>query len=168
MIWHVELPCLLNLFTHILSNINYYQNEKMESFCRGQPLAWHSKVVHHGPGCVKASLLDEDVLDCSYDNMSPDPSSGRDMSDAPQSKMLMCDKKRCKTCVHIVVSDTFTSNVSGRVYNVHSKNSILDCASSNVIYLISCNRCGVQYVRLNNHCNGLKQLCNLYLYNQFN
>ena len=44
-------------------------------------------------------------------------------------------------------------------------------------YLISCGKCGLQYVgktsqtlrsRLNNHRNRLKQLCDLYLYNHFN
>ena len=137
----------------------------MESSCRGQPLAWHTKVAHHGPGCIKAGLSDEEVLGCCYDDMSPNPLSGRDMSDAPQCRVVTCDSKQCKTCVHIVVSDTFTSNVSGRVYNVTGNNSFLDRANSNVIYLISCKKCRVQYVgktsqtlrsRLNNHRNRLK------------
>ena len=71
------------------------------------------KVVHHGPRYIKTGLLDGEVLDCCYDDMSPNPLSGRDMSDALRSKVVTCDNKGCKTCVHIVVSDTFTSNVSG-------------------------------------------------------
>ena len=53
----------------------------------------------------------------------------------------------------------------------------MDCGSRNVIYLITCAKCGIQYVgktsqtlrcRVNNHHNRLKQLCDLYLYNHFN
>ena len=49
----------------------------------------------------------------------------------------------------------------------------MDCSSINVIYQITCTKCGIQYVgktsqtlrsRMNNHCNRLKQLGNFYLY----
>ena len=51
----------------------------------------------------------------------------------------------------------FTSNVTGKTYDIHYN---LDCNSSNVVYLISCKSCGKQYVestttkfrlRFNNH-----------------
>ena len=85
--------------------------------------------------------------------------------------------KRCKTCFHIVEGDSFTSNITNVKYNVVSPNSDMDCSTRNVIYLITCRKCGVQYVgktsqtlrcRLNNHHNRLKQLCDIYLYNHFN
>ena len=53
----------------------------------------------------------------------------------------------------------------------------MDCSSKNVIYLIPCRQCGIQYVgktsqtlrsRMNNHRNRLKQLGNFYLHNHFN
>ena len=52
----------------------------------------------------------------------------------------------------------------------------MDCTSKNVVYLITCKKCGIQYVgetsqklrsRLNNHRNSLKKLNNLYLYHHF-
>ena len=52
----------------------------------------------------------------------------------------------------------------------------MNCGTKSVIYLISCKKCGVQYVgetshtlrcRFNNHRNRLKQLCGLYLYHHF-
>ena len=52
----------------------------------------------------------------------------------------------------------------------------MDCATENVVYLISCRKCGVQYVgetsqklrsRFNNHRSRLRSLSNLYLYNHF-
>ena len=53
----------------------------------------------------------------------------------------------------------------------------MNCATENVVYFISCEKCGVQYVgetsqkmcsRFNNHWNRLKSMANLYLYNHFN
>ena len=53
----------------------------------------------------------------------------------------------------------------------------MDCSTKNVIYLIPCKKCGVQYVgksnqtlrtRFNNHCARLKQMCDIFLYNHFN
>ena len=64
------------------------------------------------------------------------------------------------TCKHLVLGSTFSSNLN-----------------KNVIYLITCRQCGIQYVgktsqtlrsRMNNHGNRLKQLYNFYLYNHFN
>ena len=52
----------------------------------------------------------------------------------------------------------------------------MDCGTRNVIYLISCRKCGIQYIgktgqslrsRFNNHRNRLKHTCTLYLYNHF-
>ena len=41
----------------------------MESFSRGQPLAWHTKVVHNDPGCLKTGSMGVEELDCSNDEM---------------------------------------------------------------------------------------------------
>ena len=63
-----------------------------------------------------------------------------------------------------------------RSYDVVSPNLSMDCISDNVVYLITCKKCGVQYVgetsqklrsRFNNHRNRLKKLTNLYLYHHF-
>ena len=49
----------------------------------------------------------------------------------------------------------------------------MNCGTKNVIYLISCRKCAVQYVgetlrcRFNNHRSRLKQLCVLCLYHHF-
>ena len=71
-------------------------------------------------------------------------------------------------CNHLVEGNTFTSNVTGRTYDVSSPGMCMNCGTKSVIYLISCKKCGVQYVgetsqtlkcRFNNHRNRLKQLC---------
>ena len=53
----------------------------------------------------------------------------------------------------------------------------MNCATENIIHLISCKKCGIQYIgetsqklrnRMNNHRNRLRNLTNLYLYQHFN
>ena len=74
------------------------------------------------------------------------------------------------------VGSTFSSNVTGKSYNVRCNGKNMNCGTTNVIYLISCRKCPVQYVgetsqtlrcRFNNHRSRLKQLCGLYLYHNF-
>ena len=107
-------------------------------------------------------------------------SQGRDLTDDTQTggmcECVCCGSSKCKTCDHFVEGNVFTSNVTGRTYNVLCRNGSMNCATKNVIYLISCRKCGVQYVgetsqplrsRFNNHRNRIKQLCQLYLYHHF-
>ena len=58
--------------------------------------------------------------------------------------VLCCGSKRCKTCDHIFVRSTFTSNVTGKSYNVRCTGKSMNCGTKNVIYLISCRKCAVQ------------------------
>lgn len=91
----------------------------MESSSRGQPPAWHTKVVHHEPGCLKAGSTGLGGLDCGNDVMSSKPQRGRDMTDALQSNLVnTCGSIRCKTCSHMVVGNSFSSYITGYSYNV--------------------------------------------------
>ena len=96
------------------------------------------------------------------------------MADVQQSTVTKCGSDRCKTCNHLVEGNSFTSNITKVNYNVVSPDDDIDCGTSNVVYLVSCNRCGVQYIgktsqtlrsRFNNHRNRLKHLCDLYHFN---
>ena len=107
--------------------------------------------------------------------MSSKPSLGRDVTDDTQSVCVSkCGSSKCKACVHIMEGSCFTSNTKSCTYSVMSpvNGSVLNCCNRNIIYLISCSKCRVQYVgktsqtlhsRLNNHRNRLKQMLNLYL-----
>ena len=177
MLGHCTL--ILTLFLSILRSSFFLSlaAEIMASFNRGQPPARQTKVVHHGFGCIKAGSTGLGS-DCRNDDISLKPSvEGRGMADAQQSNVTKCGSDRCKTCNHLVEGNSFTSNLTKVNYNVVSPNDDMDCGTSNVVYLISCNRCGVQYIgktsqtlrsRFNNHRNRLKHLCDLYLYNHFN
>ena len=58
-----------------------------------------------------------------------------------------CGASRCKTCSMLVNSYEYSSNVTNRTYKVlnHSKEN-LSCKSQNIIYLLACKNCNMQYV----------------------
>ena len=54
-----------------------------------------------------------------------------------------CGKSRCQVCNVMSNSEHFHSNVDSREYRI---NHSFNCDSSNVVYLLECTVCGVQYV----------------------
>jgi len=54
-----------------------------------------------------------------------------------------CDKPRCHTCPFVTSDDCYRSFTTGQLYPI---NLPVDCSSKNVIYLIQCTDCGIQYV----------------------
>lgn len=54
-----------------------------------------------------------------------------------------CQKSRCKTCSQVKTTSEFKSHSTGKTFQI---NQVLNCESHNVIYLISCNKCNLQYV----------------------
>ena len=81
------------------------------------------------------------------------------------------------TCMNLVLGSSFSSNLTNKNYIIVSPNDTMNCSSKNIFYLITCRKCGIQYVgktsrtlrsRMNNHRNRLKQLANFYLYNHLN
>ena len=74
-----------------------------------------------------------------------------------------CEDRRCRICkLHMETGTEFRSKTTGQSYSI---NYNLNCNSSNVIYLLSCKKCGLQYVgstktkfrlRFNNHKSRLR------------
>ena len=78
-------------------------------------------------------------------------------------RMFKCGKNRCKICDIVTVGGKFKSNAEGRSFRINHR---FDCDSEGIIYLISCNSCGLQYVgstitsfrlRFNNHKSSLNR-----------
>ena len=73
-----------------------------------------------------------------------------------------CSNVSCKTCKYVIATTTFTSHVTGVTFDIRRPTS---CRSVNAIYVIQCNKCGIQYVgetgneirqRMNNHRSNIK------------
>ena len=54
-----------------------------------------------------------------------------------------CGRSRCKAFPALITSDRFTSHCTGKTYTLRSAAT---CKSKDVVYLIQCKRCGLQYV----------------------
>jgi hypothetical protein len=57
--------------------------------------------------------------------------------------MHNCSSSRCRACNYIVPNNVFKSSFNRRLFNIKSN---FTCKSSNIIYLITCKQCGMQYV----------------------
>ena len=74
---------------------------------------------------------------------------GRDVTEACQdtdTEVSRCGSKKCKNCKHIVEGDSFVATQQAK-NTVKSREAVMTCAIQNVIYLISCKKCGIQYVQ---------------------
>ena len=54
-----------------------------------------------------------------------------------------CGSSRCTTCPNVMEGTTFTSTATGREYQLQHN---LNCKSKEIVYLITCLRCNLQYV----------------------
>ena len=54
-----------------------------------------------------------------------------------------CGKSRCLACNHAQTGEFFNSSTFQKSFKYIQKNN---CASKNIIYLITCQKCGMQYV----------------------
>ena len=52
-------------------------------------------------------------------------------------------KPRCKVCLSIQQTNTFVSSVTSRKYIIRQQ---IDCSTENVVYLLECKKCKIQYV----------------------
>ena len=108
--------------------------------------------MDHGLGPLKAGPTCLCVLVCYHDAASSKPfSGGRDVVDIhKQAKcncvVNVCGSKCCKTCKYVHECSTFLSNVTHKTYNIVSPSLSMNCGTENIIYLITCRKCGIQYV----------------------
>ena len=66
------------------------------------------------------------------------------------NKFSLCNNTRCITCrYHAYNSNTFTSTTYNASFHI---NGTLTCKSTNIIYLITCIKCNIQYVGETSRC----------------
>jgi len=81
----------------------------------------------------------------------------QELQQEAQAHISKCNHPRCTCCKSILEKNTFTSTVTKQTYTIETN---MNCNSSNIIYLITCTHCKLQYVgqtnrklkdRLNDH-----------------
>ena len=94
------------------------------------------------------------------------------LADSPK-ETVRCGDRRCQVCKHLKIGDSFTLKRTEKQYSI---NFDLNCNSTNVVYLLSCKVCGVQYVestttrfrlRFNNHKSRIRAHSRLSLDDKF-
>ena len=60
-----------------------------------------------------------------------------------QGETAICRNARCRTCIQLDPIKEFKSFSNNKTFKIRQN---MDCASKNVIYLITCAKCGMQYV----------------------
>ena len=85
---------------------------------------------------------------------------------AQQTKISKCNNGRCSTCLFVKNCDNFKSTNTNRIFFPILKSCLtLNCTTENVVYLITCNLCNIQYigetknsvrVRFNGHKSSIK------------
>ena len=79
-----------------------------------------------------------------------------------EKKPTKCGHKQCKTCEIYNEDDVIRSFSTGKTERIiNERNSNLNCGIDNVVYLLECDKCGVQYVgetsqKLNHRFSGHK------------
>lgn len=93
---------------------------------------------------------------------------------APKGGCRPCGKARCRVCKHMQTTTVAESTNSNFKHLIHAT---LDCDSSNVVYLLECGVCGIQYIgqtdtafrmRFNNHRAHVRSLPDLPLSRHIN
>jgi len=95
------------------------------AFCTGENL--HKKLVHSSLSVSKATHTtskNTSLITCK-------PGS------------IRCPSIKCKACAYIVECTSFYSTYNKRTFDLHYK---FTCASTNIVYLVTCTKCNMQYV----------------------
>ena len=103
-----------------------------------------------------------------YKQRDETPVNSEDLGDGSKLNIFKCKSKRCGLKSQFLAKDKAISTCSKRVYNCITPPGTLyvDCHSSNVIYLLTCSTCGLQYIgetaqqlnaRFTGHRSGIKQ-----------
>ncbi|CAF1164820.1 unnamed protein product [Didymodactylos carnosus] len=90
----------------------------------------------HRCGSNLSNLLTRSRYPHSFANIVPEP-------DTNSLGCYRCKNPRCTTCNYIIEQNFFISTVTNQIYNIPYS---VNCDTSNLIYLITCNLCHSQYV----------------------
>ena len=101
---------------------------------------WHTKkAIPYGQALRFRRICSEDLKDILVRaRLSNEGNGGTDKKGCSR-----CGKSRCQVCNVMSNSEHFHSNIDSREYRI---NYSFNCDSSNVVYLLECTFCGVQYV----------------------
>jgi len=122
---------IINLWkTIIKENDNFKDCRLVSAFSKNKSLADY---------LVRSKLKVIDTEHPNFNNYEQNPNS----RDEPTG-FNICGSKRCMTCTHHAIStEIFKSTYTREIFNIKDN---ISCGCRNVIYLITCRKCQLQYV----------------------
>ena len=96
--------------------------------------------------CVKAAIPDSPIVAFRRPHNLRDllvRAKLKETNPPTQTGNHPCNSTRCKTCHMIKIEETFKSHSTG---TTHKTRSTFTCKTRNLVYLIQCRKCGLQYV----------------------
>ena len=97
-------------------------------------------------------------------NSSVPTNNSQPLSSLPPPGCHPCQRANCGICkTHLIPGDTITSTVTGHTHKIRQH---IHCNTSNLIYVITCNKCKKQYtgqtsnklrIRINNHKSAIRR-----------
>ena len=120
-------------------NVNNSRVEKDNSMVQ---VPFNPELVERVPNDLLQGVTDFDTLSTDIKVLN------QLCGDGSLMKFMKCSGKSCFFCPVLKPTDYFSSTVTHRLYKAcnHDLPSIVNCNSSNLIYLITCNTCNIQYV----------------------
>ena len=114
----------------------------------GQPPELVTSLRAYTPRRHIVSLQGNAVVSNDTDNVGgPLIIEANGNNNAASFSISKCLKARCKTCPNFQKKQNFSSNITNKQYKLINETSEnLCCNSQNLIYLLSCNKCNMQYV----------------------
>ena len=99
------------------------------------------------PGQSSRLRQDNAAVDMNNEPGTRSTVSADGVNSTKRYKIKPCGARFCLTCEILVTEKHYTANVTNRKYEViNYSNEDLTCKSSNLIYLLSCLKCNMQYV----------------------
>ena len=103
------------------------------------------EVIH--PGRLSDSRQGKAVVVSGADVGGPSTDTANGNHSTECFVTIFCKDRRCKACPKLISSKTFISNNTHKKYNIiNHTGDHLHCHMQNIIYLLSCEGCNMQYV----------------------
>lgn len=153
-----ELPIVIPFcnFGHAISNDWKRIIKKNTKFANYRLITAFSNNPNLKQKLVRSSLVSDN------NNINNIVNNNKQVSDLANSGMFRCDSRRCRCCRYISERRYFQSAINYRRFSLNDRCS---CKTSNLIYLISCDKCHMQYVgqtgraladRINDHLSNIR------------
>lgn len=117
---------------------------RWNKYIRSNPNLQHLKIITaYTVGSSLASRLVHSQLKTQQKDNLRQQTINMGKSTKPRQECGPCHHHRCKACLYVRSTHWFSNMITGRNYAIRSR---INCRTRNLVYLVSCTKCNIQYV----------------------